>query len=112
MADYGFREPQSWRPLTKLQPRPTHRIQSLCAEPNTNNQQSTLVMPHFKTPGQPNAASDESNKNQAKGTSCMPERLADKETSAQNPRYLSSATLRPEDYRKTRHAGTLSCSYL
>jgi hypothetical protein len=34
--------------------------------------------------------------------SCTPEILADKKTSAKNPRYLRSATTRPKDYRNSR----------
>jgi hypothetical protein len=34
--------------------------------------------------------------------SCTPEILADKKTSAKNPRYLRSATIRPKDYRNSR----------
>jgi hypothetical protein len=33
--------------------------------------------------------------------SCTPEILADKKTSAKNPRYLRSATTRPKDYRNS-----------
>jgi hypothetical protein len=34
--------------------------------------------------------------------SCTPKILADKKTSAKNPRYLRSATTRPKDYRNSR----------
>jgi hypothetical protein len=44
--------------------------------------------------------------------SSTPEILADKKTSAWNPRYLRSATIRPKDHKKARHVETLTYSYL